>query len=200
MTQGIAVDLFAGPGGAPDECWTNVGYEHGNGYRRIYANGKPEYVHRLSFQHFKGPIPDGMPVDHKCHNEDRSCKGGKTCPHRACWNPAHLQTVSEIVNILLGQSPPARNARKETCPEGHPYELQADGTRRCPVCRYRRRVQSGEISGRGLPETRTHCPQGHAYDEVNTYLVYRPDGSLKQRACRECGRQRVRARRANGGR
>lgn len=38
---------------------------------------------------------------------------------------------------------------------------------------------------------KTHCPKGHPYDEQNTYRV--KDGS---RMCRECGRQRVRARRA----
>lgn len=200
MNDDITLDLFAGPGGSPGECWTNIGRENGNGYRKVTVNGKREYVHRLSYACFNGPIPDGLPVDHKCHNEDHSCRGGKTCPHRACWNPAHLQVVPEVVNIMLGQSPPARNARKVTCPNGHPYAIEADGTRRCSQCRYERRVQAGETSGRGRPETRARCPRGHPYGEANTYLVYRADGSLKQRACREYGRQRVRARRKNGGR
>ena len=30
----------------------------------------------------------------------------------------------------------------------------------------------------------------------NTYLVMRVDGSIKQRMCRECGRERLRRRRA----
>jgi hypothetical protein len=34
---------------------------------------------------------------------------------------------------------------------------------------------------------RTHCPQGHAYDEMNTYLT--PKGS---RDCRTCRREAVR--------
>jgi hypothetical protein len=37
---------------------------------------------------------------------------------------------------------------------------------------------------------KTHCPQGHEYDEANTYRF--PSGA---RACRACGRER---RRANG--
>lgn len=195
----LVLDTFGGPGGAPGECWTNVGSPHGNGYKRIYVDGKREFVHRVSYRQFIGPIPDGMPVDHKCHNEDPACLGGRTCPHRACWNPAHLEAVPEIVNIMRGKSPPARNARKSMCPKGHLYHVESDGTRRCPVCRYQRRIASGELNGRGLPEERTHCPHGHPYDESNTRLVYRPDGSLKQRQCKECGRQRVRARRASGG-
>lgn len=34
---------------------------------------------------------------------------------------------------------------------------------------------------------KTHCPYGHAYDEVNTY--YPPSGG---RFCRTCGRRRTR--------
>lgn len=32
----------------------------------------------------------------------------------------------------------------------------------------------------------TACPQGHDYTEENTFYVYNPDGSVKQRGCREC--------------
>ena len=46
------------------------------------------------------------------------------------------------------------------------------------------------------PGDRTECPAGHPYDEANTYLVMRVDGSIKQRMCRECGRERLRRRRA----
>lgn len=42
-----------------------------------------------------------------------------------------------------------------------------------------------------LNKTRTHCPQGHAYDDQNTHV--RSDG---WRQCRACGRQAARARRA----
>jgi hypothetical protein len=38
---------------------------------------------------------------------------------------------------------------------------------------------------------KTHCPKGHPYDSQNTFV--KQDGS---RMCRECGRIRVRARRA----
>lgn len=34
------------------------------GYLRIRYNGKVEYVHRLMWQHFNGPIPSGMHIDH----------------------------------------------------------------------------------------------------------------------------------------
>lgn len=191
----MILNLFAGPGGAPDECWTGLGIKNGNGYRVLYEGGRKYYVHRLSFEHFKEPVPAGDVVDHECHNSDRSCLGGPTCPHRACWNPAHLMARGNIANILRGQSPPARNSRKETCPEGHDYTLGGDGYRTCPTCRYNRRVASGEIKGWGPSADRAHCPQGHEYTDKNTYLAYRSDGSLKQRQCRECSRLRCQARR-----
>lgn len=37
---------------------------------------------------------------------------------------------------------------------------------------------------------RTHCSAGHEYTEANTLLLYRKDGTFKQRACRACARRR----------
>lgn len=37
---------------------------------------------------------------------------------------------------------------------------------------------------------KTHCPQGHPYDEANTYINPR-----RQRVCRTCGRDKMRERR-----
>lgn len=176
------VDLYGGPGGdcvkPPPEAWDNR-----NGYWRITIEGQRVYAHRHAYEQANGPIPDGLVLDHLCRN-------------RWCCNPDHLEPVTNEENIRRGESPPARNARKLLCPEGHEYDLQSDGTRRCSVCRYRRRVASGELSGLGHVGSRQECPHGHPYTEENTYLVRRPDGSVKQRMCRECGRQRVRARRA----
>ena len=42
---------------------------------------------------------------------------------------------------------------------------------------------------------KTHCPQGHPYDEVNTYRYTRKDGRT-ERHCRECTRQAKRKYRA----
>jgi hypothetical protein len=109
-----------------------------------------------------------------------SCPGGKTCKHRACWNPAHLDLASNEANILNGQSPPAQNARKEKCQEGHDYVTEADGTRRCPECRLARRVAAGETSGRGRPAERKRCPQDHPYDECGRESVRRRRAAQKQ--------------------
>src|SRR5215471_18978065 len=39
--------------------------------------------HRFSWELHYGPIPEGMQVGHRCHDEDQSCVGlGSACPRR----------------------------------------------------------------------------------------------------------------------
>lgn len=45
-----------------------------------------EYVHRLSYRHFKGPIPRGKHVCHSCDNPP-------------CWNPEHLFSGTRYDNM-----------------------------------------------------------------------------------------------------
>ena len=42
-------------------------------------------------------------------------------------------------------------------------------------------------SASGGNKTKTHCKQGHAFSETNTYWITRPNGS-RQRLCRACRR------------
>lgn len=61
-------------------CWIFVGHRTYFGYGTIKIggkNGKPRQVHREIYRHFKGVIPEGMFVCHKCDNPP-------------CCNPDHL--------------------------------------------------------------------------------------------------------------
>lgn len=121
------------------ECWIWCGYKIGSGYGRTTASfRKMDSVHRIAYELFIGQIPDGMEIDHTCHNGS-GCRGGNSCPHRSCVNPDHLEAVPRSVNILRGESPAARNARTTQCPQRHPYEEANVGTiktggRRCLRC------------------------------------------------------------------
>jgi hypothetical protein len=112
----------------PGSCWTWTAGRNGDGYGTfgfVKADGTRTAIgaHRLAYMALVGPIPEGTEIDHLCRN-------------RACVRPDHLEAVSHRVNILRGDCPAARIARRRTCPQGHPYDLLERGRyRRCSICR-----------------------------------------------------------------
>ncbi|UXY21540.1 HNH endonuclease [Streptomyces cynarae] len=75
-------------------CWTWEQYRTPDGYGRFTAQGKQYYAHREGFIASGGYIPFGWTVDHV------------VCGNRACWNPDHLEAVSNEENVRR-----ARNKR-----------------------------------------------------------------------------------------
>ncbi|MFE5301833.1 HNH endonuclease signature motif containing protein [Streptomyces sp. NPDC056632] len=138
------------PPGAKDRClsrvtktdtcwlWSGTLTKDGCGSFRF---GLTNAAHRASYLLFVGPIPEGLQVDHVCHNWDETCAGGDTCRHRRCVNPAHLEAVTKRDNVLRGKTIAAIAAAKTHCPEGHPYDeantifRNSDGARVCRACR-----------------------------------------------------------------
>ena len=88
-------------------CWE---WDHPDvhGYGVIWWHQRSMKAHRLAYELLVGPIPGGLTLDHLCRNT-------------TCVNPDHLEPVTLRVNILRGESPFARNARKTHCLEGHPF-------------------------------------------------------------------------------
>lgn len=123
----------------PDECWPWLWRTSVRGYGTLVV-AKVEYkAHRLAYEHWIGPVPDGMVVDHICHNIDPGCAGGKTCLHRRCVNPAHLEPVTAGTNTLRGKNNAAVNLRKTHCSKGHEYTPEntrtpPSGGRYCIKC------------------------------------------------------------------
>lgn len=118
-----------------DGHWLWTGTLQPEGYGRIGKAGRPIGAHRLSYETFVGPIPEGLHIDHLCR-----------IPR--CVNPVHLEPVTCAENMHRGTSPAALNARKTHCPHGHPYDevntrRRVDGSRACRACEaaYRARVR-----------------------------------------------------------
>lgn len=111
-----------GEPGAPDECWEWQGSRDRDGYGRV----NKKLVHRIAYEYFVGPIPDGLELDHLCRL-------------RHCWNPAHLEPVTHRVNMMRGRGVGSENAAKTHCVNGHEYTPEntyvgSNGWRQCRTC------------------------------------------------------------------
>ena len=93
-----------------EECWLWTQYCIPQGYGMVWLAGRSHYVHRLAYEHFVGPIPVALEIDHRCEA-------------RNCANPGHMVLATHAENTLRSASNPAAiNARKTHCPKGHPYD------------------------------------------------------------------------------
>lgn len=66
-------------------CWISTGARNRKGYARSQRNGVHTGAHRVSYEQHRGPIPDGLPLDH-------------LCKQRPCINPDHLEPVTTAEN------------------------------------------------------------------------------------------------------
>jgi hypothetical protein len=119
-----------------DTCWL---WDKGrpDGYAQFQPSKRLKtriQVHRFSYQTLVGPIPYGMTLDHLCHTNDLTCRGGPSCLHRRCVNPDHLEPVPMPVNTLRGRSAWAENARKTVCLRGHDNWVHTKRQRTCLTC------------------------------------------------------------------
>jgi hypothetical protein len=87
-------------------------------------------AHRLVWIEFMGPIPDGLTIDHLCHN-------------RACVNPAHMEVVPFEENMRRAVA--FKHAGADYCPTGFhpmtPENTTPDGRCRCCRRNYQRDYQ-----------------------------------------------------------
>ena len=92
----------------PGGCWEWTGARNSYGYgtwaagRRLYGTN---YVHRLVWLAYMGPIPVGNEIDHTCFNPP-------------CVNLTHLRDLTKLENIRARRD---WLRHKSECPQGHPY-------------------------------------------------------------------------------
>ena len=72
-------------------CWIWTGQLDKRGYGRLHTEARrKQFVHNVSYRTFIGPLPDGMEPDHLCRTP-------------ACFNPEHLEAVSQPENTRRGR-------------------------------------------------------------------------------------------------
>lgn len=138
--------------GNRDECWLWTATVSSSGYGRIYWEGVVREAHRIVYMLLVEPLPGGVVLDHVCHDPAVCRARNRECLHRRCQNPGHMKPVTRGDNALRGYGPPAVNAEKDRCDNGHLYRpgsySESEGHRRCLICR---REQDKKRRPRGVP-------------------------------------------------
>lgn len=110
-------------------CWLWLGNKNKTGYGRFRYKGPKVLVHRLMYSWVYGVglakkiSNTNLILDHVCNNKN-------------CCNPAHLRLTTHKVNVLRGNGPSAKCARKTHCKSGHLLEERRNpqGKRFCQPC------------------------------------------------------------------
>lgn len=98
------------------------------GYGILVIDGKQHYAHRLAWRLFRGPIEQGLVIDHVCRV-------------RNCVNVNHMELVTPGINVLRGFSPSGLNLTRTHCVNGHEYTPENTARRgHWRVCRECRRI------------------------------------------------------------
>lgn len=92
-----------------DGCWMWTGAKHwfGHGSIAIPRTRRTAYAHRLAYEWFVGPIPEGLEIDHVCRVP-------------SCVNPTHLEAVTHRENVQRGNVRLIFGSRTH-CVNGHPF-------------------------------------------------------------------------------
>lgn len=140
-----------------DGHWIWTGRTSDGGYGLIDDGGHDGVtlsVHRVVWEHFRGPIPDGLELDHL-----------DSCLRTRCCNPECLDPVTHAENQRR------RAERTFRCRNGHPYtpentRITPQGHRNCRQCGADR--ERARRARNRRPDYASRCDAGHRRTEQNT--------------------------------
>lgn len=79
--MGKVVETSAAGDARLGPCWMWRAHTDAKGYGQIHIGGRVEWAHRVAYAMFRGTIPAGLQIDHKCNNP-------------SCVNPHHLKRAT----------------------------------------------------------------------------------------------------------
>ena len=104
-------------------CWNWQGTitPAGTGYGNLQVAGRAQRAHRIAYEIFVGPIPEGLQLDHLCRN-------------KRCVNPGHLEPVTAAENKRRDHASrgTCRSGKHTLAPENRLN--RADGGTECLPC------------------------------------------------------------------
>jgi hypothetical protein len=132
-----------------------------SGYGKFKAGKQTTGAHRASWLARKGPIPEGLVIDHLCRN-------------RACINVDHMEPVTNAVNARRstlvgrgsGQHAGLTGRLKTACVNGHAFDEENTAWRTRPdgylvrVCRACNRERLRRFKARRRQEAAPDQPEG----------------------------------------
>ena len=74
-----------------DGCWISGHAKDSLGYAAVWVDGKTHRAHRVMWESQHGPIDPDLVIDHLCRQP-------------SCINPAHLEPVTQLLNVRRGDS------------------------------------------------------------------------------------------------
>ena len=109
-------------------CWIWTASRKRFGYGQFFLRRRIRPAHRVAYEHFVGPIPAGLQLDHLCRQP-------------ACVNPAHLEPVTAAENLRRGLNG-VLSVTRTHCRRGHERNeknvyVDPSGTKVCRRCRYK---------------------------------------------------------------
>lgn len=96
MTRGERRDL-----GHATPCLVQPSGLLRTGYGQVRDGDRTRRSHIVVWEAINGPVPDGLELDHLCH-DPLTCPGGWSCPHRACFEITHLALATHGDNVRRG--------------------------------------------------------------------------------------------------
>lgn len=119
-------------------CWEWHTGRDTNGYGIYILRGKQSRAHRVSYEEYIGPIPEGLVLDHLCRN-------------RSCVNPQHLEPVTVLENARRGSIPNSKYCRNDLHEMTAENVIRRGGFRHCRACekaRLQRYAKKTQRSGK----------------------------------------------------